>query len=384
MPKRDVPRVVVGILCGAMLGLVVVGLVSVVFHAGSGDAALAYLSHLEGSIGYVDVERAMRVHPLWAELEAVEKEMADTRSDWNKYLSTSMYYSQPEEFLEMMGELKSGQMEALRDQVEAEIARETARRQAELDKQEQEILKAAEAEVRKVQEEAKDRMQKDLDKLAKQLEKDMNTEANAVREKYQKDMLDIQVELALGKLSEESRKSKLQRLAGLQSELDKRLQEIERGYNRRLEEEKERLEKELQAEVAKKTEQISDKARSEAEHLRHAYTQELSEFVAAKESALQRMMQERDEFSFSSDELFLAGRKPTEIGIPSDAVKMQDEVMSELARRRDALHEAITEDIKSAATRLAEEHGMEAVVAQDEVTLGGVDVTELVINKLKG
>lgn len=359
-----------------------IGVVSLVHHFGSGERVFAYLSNLEGRIGYVDIDRAVRSHPLWPELEAIEQEIAATQAQWNAYLKKSLYYADADALIRLLSELETGQAEALKARVETEIARETEKRQAELEKREQEILAAAEAKIKEAEEDAKKRFQNELDELAKGLEKEMNTEADRVRKKYQKDMLNIQVELALAKLSDASRKAKLEELARLQSELDQQLEAISSKYNRELEKKQAQLEKQFQAELTEAVDAIEEEARAEAERLRLQLSQEISEFAAAKELALQQMMEQREQLNFTSQDLFLAGRDPNDLGVPADAVAMQAQIVDELERQRDALREVIMEDIKAAAIRVAEEHGMEAVLEQDKVSLGGVDVTKLIVEQL--
>ncbi len=334
-----------------------------------------------GGVGYVDIAAAMQRHSLYPKLKRVQTQLQTETSRWDNYVAQVLADMDPAAYQEWAGSLQSDQTEALQDQVAADIERYTGSVQTELEKTEKSIAAEAEKQWESTKQAQAAKVREKQEALAKQLETELNEKADSLKTRYQKKILNLQVELVLARLSSAEREEKAEQLRTLQAEMEQEVSELNNHYNALLDEKTKQVaadyEKELksiEAKINRDVQQQLDAARRQAES-------NLNRYVKVKEDALTAAMTGREQ-TLSRIDGALAQSLVDEGVVSSQTVQMQKSIEHDLKRQVESLEETIMADVKEAAARVAGQRRLQAVLADGEMALDQVDVTDAVIQKM--
>lgn len=334
------------------------------------------------AIGYVDIDKAVKAHPLYPKLQEVQNQLTQEQERWDRFVDKVMAQFDPSGYTERLARLHVSQIEALESQIGQDIQRYREKLQAELAEREKSITEKAEQEWENRRESLKKELRENQQRLQDDMNRRLNEEADAVRNRYQKQILNLQVELILGRLSNERKQDKLGKLQNVQAELEGHLKKLVDEYNTELETEQKRLQQLFEERLEKAREEISQKAEREVAEARRQAEASFQRYVSGKKEAMASVIEDREN-RLSRLEMFLSEDVGEHGGAWSQVVQMQKKIEQDLIAQEDSLLQTIMFDVKAASQKVAADLGLEAVLTEEQFSAKAADVTAPVIQVMK-
>lgn len=273
--------------------------------------------------GVLEVMRAVKAHPQYAQIEALDREMEELRLDVRAKIGRSTMMSMPQGFrMEISKQMTAGE-QALRTEANQKLA-----------VKETEISKRlAETELAKRQ----------------AVNEEMNTYRSQIIDEYKIKMVNLQIKLETLKMSDELRASMEKELAELQEE---------RGVK-----------------IAEKYESVMQKFSEEMQLEQDAAQKEMQEYI--RQTGEEYGLTPATKTGQPNDEMMAElGEMTRQL---ESEVKASEKAYAEKRKKKEELESMIVRDIKMKAARIAREQEFTVVFSDVRVNLAAVDITDKVI-----
>ncbi|NLV90985.1 MAG: hypothetical protein GX030_01150 [Firmicutes bacterium] len=335
------------------------------------------------SLGYVDMERAMTQHPLYSELVELQKQIQEEEQRWDRYVGQVLATSDPQAYQEWVATLYGSGVSTLQEENHRQIAQRQEKIEAQLAQELERLQQEALTSWEQTQENHRQLFAQKQEELATAIEAELNAEAELVRKSYQREILNLQVELLLqNSLTSQERLEKTAQLEELQDEMQDRLQELSGAYTALLEDRIAELAQQMERDLKSLEDEANNRLEAQIKEAEALAQQELDRYLRAKEESMVAALTTREETLARMqgpllDTLIQQGL------VSEQSRQMQSFIEGELQTKAQRLLETIHGDIQAAATQVAQRQRLQVVLTDSEFSEDLIDVTDSVIDAMR-
>ena len=324
----------------------------------------------EAPLGFVVLEEAVKRHPLWAELVAVEQEMDSCKEEWQREVDASGLtqsdidecYAAAERLLAATtsrgddagpggaGGEYAGTIVKRLEETEARLRDETAQR-----------IEAHTAEV-------KAKLEDDLYAERARLNQEFDEFKDKTLKEYYVSLLNAELKLKLLTLPDDERKALQEKLAKLtvemQMKLDAKAAEQDGAFQAYAEKRRAEADAEIAAFQRAEDASLSERLASERAKLEES----LADLLSGMDSSLGQETQQWREEAIRRAKIEVTARRDALAREFAAKEATFTEKYRQLQARRDALYKKICDDIRAAARKLESDTGMKVNVLEGATT----------------
>lgn len=335
-------------------------------------------------IGIVDLEAAVRGHPRWPELQAINTSLQRLEGDIAQAINLPPAMPQPTITAAGVKQVLDREAAVLKGQIDEELNTLRAQSHRRLDA----IVKELQSKQRRKLDEASKELTSAADAALeakrKELQEKLRTGELAILEEYSYPILNLRLRAEVAGLrSEDEARQILRQIQLLQSEREARVADLrdtlgeefdafraakEAEINDRLKALQETLNKELQERIAAKEKELAT---------------ELATAAAERQARFQRQMAERQRTLVRTAESQLRSQQRAIVSGMGERVQRLQAQRVALLEQRQRLEDAIQADIRIEVAALAAQQGLDTVLTRLVVNIMALDVTSGLVRRLK-
>jgi len=329
-------------------------------------------------IGVVDIAAVARAHPRWAEIEALNKKIQQSEVE-----IAGAPQLPPPPAPDLRPALDA---EAL--QLRAEFDKELAAMQEDLRRQ----LEGFAASLREQQQARFVTLQQQLNEEGKKaieaqhadLDKQLKAAELAIMDEYKYPMLNLRLRAEVAGLSSEQEgREVVRQIQALQQEREERLRAKKEEITKTAEEFGKAKEDELNARLKAAQDTLLEEGKQQLTVKEQQLQTQLKASLAQREKAFQERLQERRLELIRTAEQQLRGRQGVYLNDLSARTRQARAELLALQEQRARLEDSIMAEVKIEVATIAQQERLDVVLTRLISSLGGVDITQKVVQKFK-
>jgi len=326
----------------------------------------------------VDIAAVARAHPRWAEIEALNKKIQQSEVE-----IAGAPQLPPPPAPDLRPALDA---EAL--QLRAEFDKELAAMQEDLRRQ----LETFAASLREQQQARFVALQQQLNEEGKkaieaqhaELDKQLKAAELAIMDEYKYPMLNLRLRAEVAGLSSEQEgREVVRQIQALQQEREERLRAKKEEITKTAEEFGKAKEDELNARLKAAQDTLLEEGKQQLTVREQQLQTQLKAALAQREKAFQERLEERRRELIRTAEEQLRGRQGVYLNDLSARTRQARAELLALQEQRARLEDSIMAEVKIEVATIAQQERLDVVLTRLISSLGGVDITQKVVQKFK-
>jgi len=329
-------------------------------------------------IGVVDIVAVARAHPRWSEIEALNKKIQRAEVE----IAGAPPLPPPP-----APDLRPA-LDAEGLQLRAEFDKELAAMQEDLRRQ----LEAFAASLREQQQARLVAMQQQLHEEGKkaieahhaELDKQVKAAELAIMDEYKYPLLNLRLRAEVAGLSSEQEgREVVRQIQALQQEREERLRVKKEEVTKAADEFAKAKEEELNARLKAAQDALAEEGKQQLTAREQQVQTQLKTVVAQREKVFQERLEERRRELIRTAEQQLRGRQGAYLNDLSARTRQARAELLALQEQRARMEDSIMAEVKIEVATIAQQERLDVVLTRLISSLGGIDITQKVVQKFK-